>query len=144
MKTKAQVEKQIENLLQAQAMMEDLPNSALVAGLFCWRANKRKDFDQYDEEIDDKQLLHRCGSAACFGGWVAVHPYFRKLGVRPGKSGEPAMEGMLVWDVAHDLFGDSNMFDANCGGGNGNDRAVVLQRIKNALADRLEELETAV
>lgn len=144
MKTKAQVEKQIENLLQAQAMMEDLPNSALVAGLYCWRAEKRSGFEQYDEDIDDEQLLHRCGSAACFGGWVAVHPYFRKLGVRPGKQGEPKMEGRLVWDVARDLFGDSNMFDANCEGGNWNDRAVVLRRIKDALDDRLVELETAV
>lgn len=34
----------------------------------------------------------RCGTYACFGGHVAVDPYFKALGVWPGHVGAPYMD----------------------------------------------------
>lgn len=38
-------------------------------------------------------LLHTCGMAACFGGWVAVSPEFQADGGWVGLKGMPAISG---------------------------------------------------
>lgn len=122
------IEKQAVNLMVAQAMMQDIPGRHVYPRLFNWsRGNVEK---------------QTCGSAACFGGYVAIHPYFKKQGVSKDADGAPKMRG-IPWaaDVAARLFGDETLFEYQKPWEEGPAKKVVLRRICNALSDRLNELE---
>lgn len=117
----------IQNLLVAQAMVKDLPSSAFTKHLAFYATSVLRDFGP-----------HTCGAAACFGGWVAQHPYFKELGIQPDSTGAPTMRGK-GWGaraISLELFGDSFMFD----GARTNlpEKQEVLQRIENALNAALE------
>jgi hypothetical protein len=68
-----------------------------------------------------KVKLHTwtCGSAHCFGGWVAVSPEFRAQGVSANKhdGGAPILSSptRYSWHVADKLFGDDNIFASRLG-----------------------------
>ncbi len=89
----------IENLLVAQAMVLDLPDEAI-------------DLDQWANEEHVESQGHTCGSVGCFGGWVAVHPHFKKQGVTADRyDGYPVMRGhTFPSNVSLELFGDWEMF----------------------------------
>lgn len=135
--TKAQ---QIENVLVAQAMMKDIKASQLIPGLTSY-ANR----DMIKATLTGE---HRCGSAACFGGWVAVHPHFAKHGIVPNsEQGYPVFKkshrGMGV-DVSEYLFGDSTMFypnDIEWVGPQLSDKAEINARLKRALRNLTTEEE---
>lgn len=140
MKTRRQIEKQIKNLLVAQAMMQDIPARHVTKQLSDWRKG----------DAEDVQEL-KCGTAACFGGWVALHPYFQKQGIRAEMwSGSPysyrtPFSG--AFDCSEMLFGEPFMFNSREdfeGSPADSDKTIVLQRIKNALKNRLDELDLFV
>lgn len=57
----------------------------------------------------DEETLHKCGTAACFAGWVAVSPEFQKDGGKVGVVGEPEIDryqydrAIAAWlDIPHE------------------------------------------
>lgn len=160
------VERQIANILIAQALVEDIPDEKWIPGLDSWAALCDdpsiflKKIERYDREeagcehddVPEKVLLNQCGTAACFGGWVAVHPYFKRQGVNRSNDGAPfygwrTAAGEIDFDkewasasaVARDLFGDEDIFDSMGGDYAHSPKKVVKGRLKTALADRLQE-----
>lgn len=123
-------EKQIENLLVAQAMFQDIPARNLNLG---WWSNQ----ELRTAVIEGSDPIHACGSTACFGGWVALHPHFQKQGVRGDNwCGSPKMSGVSdPGRVALHLFGNEMMFSGGhwASGGGTTDRKEVFARIKYAL-----------
>lgn len=113
---------QIENVLVAIDMVKSIPRRGFVRGLGDWKQETK------------------CGAAYCFGGWVAVHPYFQKKGVEARDDGSPFMispNGSFLWsdEVAVRLFGQDagNAFDSAPTTGRGDEKAVVLARLQMAL-----------
>ena len=84
-----------------------------------------------------------CGTLHCFGGWLPYFEHFQGLGVvRNRMSGAPEMliDGKLWggYPVAHQLFGDMDLFDPRVETDRGaNDWQVVMNR----LLKRKQELE---
>ena len=52
-----------------------------------WNLSKR---ESVIETFEDQ---YECGMAACLGGWVAIHPDFKKMGGTAGFAGEPRLNG---------------------------------------------------
>jgi hypothetical protein len=98
------VDKQIENLLVATAMMYDIGPKKLVADLGAFSNGNMKTYGP-----------NHCRSAACFGGWVAICPYFKAQGVTRERysDGSPTMRSrkggkshnLSAYDVPVRLFG---------------------------------------
>ncbi len=55
--------------------------------LSTWQAVKNCSFNIAHTERE----LHRCGTAACVAGWLAVSPEFKEVGGRPGYIGMPLL-----------------------------------------------------
>ena len=72
----------LKNVVEAEARWREVPAANVVERLEVWRA---------DWESRDSVLPVSCGTVACFGGWVAVMPYFMSLGVYPNNDGEPTI-----------------------------------------------------
>jgi len=146
--SKQKVERQIKNLLAAAVMMQEITQDQLVPFLTYWRSDDGNNI--YNRKVCSTEDLmnHTCGSAACFGGYVAVCPFFVKQGVRDGYGGAPTMTGLnKAEEVSKHLFGDSHMFDPYFGDGetDGNGRGIehqaIMCKIQNAMEDRFKELE---
>jgi hypothetical protein len=45
-----------------------------------------------------------CGTIACAGGWLALHPDMRSQGLYPGRSGEPRIGGFSGYDALAEFF----------------------------------------
>lgn len=123
------VDRQIKNCLVAKALMDSLPNKAIYPNLEYWQNDKMAD-----------KGPKGCGAAACFGGWCAVHPYFKRQGVEADSDGAPIFKGdpmSYFKEVSKFLFGDSEMFEANYGGLA--DRAEINRRIERALGALLAD-----
>jgi len=65
-----------------------------------------------------EKALHNCGSAACFGGWLAVSPEFQRAGgsvsdmgktVFDGHTSYPAINAYLGLESGHE-FGDEFVY----------------------------------
>lgn len=109
----------IENLLVADAMIRDLPNSAFVPKLCTFMNVAMREHG-----------VHHCGSAACFGGWVALHPHFQKQGVKAFSDGAPY--SITGRDVSAELFGVWGMFEGGTSDGR-NEKQEILARIHDAM-----------
>lgn len=115
----------IGNLLAAQAMVEAMPNRAFMRHLK-WFTN--------DAMMKNP---HDCGSIGCFGGWIAVEPYFQKIGVQRTSWGAPLLgEECSMKFTSRILFGDSSMFD-ECYG-ELTEKEIILARIRRALESAIE------
>ena len=57
--------------------------------------------------------LHECGTAACFGGWVAVSPEFQADGGLPTDSGMPSLPNARAGSPAIATWLDISDDDAN-------------------------------
>lgn len=142
-----------------------------VSELYFWKANL-KELIAFVEKLDEEEIdldifsgdeapncEHTCGSVACLGGWTAVMPYFKKLGVkREKRRGSPyfklakksasATDGDYIDQsrvASHILFGDRLIFDASRAGENLSHKEAALKRlrsrlkaVKRELKDRLE------
>lgn len=135
-------DQRIKNLLVAIDMVEQLPAKAFVKHLLCWRDN--------DKWITLRVNEPPCGTQACFGGWIAQHPYFKKLGVKTiGENSEPsiAKPDADPMDVAELLFGDRNLFRSTFDGRRFypsdcermSDKKKILARLKQTLEEQLED-----
>lgn len=146
---------QIKNLLVAQAMIDELPTAALYPRLADWGNNELRTACRLDTPIEPKRdANHECGAVGCFGGWVAVTPYFKKQGVTCDEGGAPSMKagpgdeynysGKLYGDgVSKKLFGDPGLFDSQRITEHGlSAREVINKRIKNALRKLIEQGES--
>lgn len=128
----------IENCLIGLALLDELPANKIIKGLGDW-ATKLMCTD-----------INHCGAAACFGGWVAVTPYFQqKYGIYAAKKevtrpsgwftsttlvGQPRTRMQTDTEVlAERLFGYGEMFRPNWSGSS--DKAEIRRRLKEALAD---------
>jgi hypothetical protein len=129
---KQTTDEQIENCLVAIAMIRELPPRRFTHRLGAWSSTLMR-----DEGPD------HCGSAACFGGWVAVHPHFQAKGVFPDpEEGFPRIAySMNTTGLARALFGNEGMFQPATGFEVGKEKQVVLQRIEGALDLLLGETE---
>lgn len=129
------VEKQIENILVAQAMMQDISNKQLAEELNFWTN------EAFDESV--KNGTFHCGAAACFGGWCAVEPHFRKQGLKANSAGEPVFKDPTLTpsEVSERLFGDFQMFMARRWGEEGTERQIVQARLRHALGQAVSKLE---
>jgi hypothetical protein len=116
----------MDNLLFAREWWKAIPPEQVVPALAMWR----------------------CGTQACFGGWVAQCPYFQAQGVHADSNGMPEIDHDTNWgawkigvDVARVLFGDPTLFCAVAVGeatGDGEEtsaaaHAVVTTRIQHAI-----------
>jgi hypothetical protein len=123
-------DQQIENLLVAQAMFQDIPAQRISLD---WWSNAVL----RTAVSEGKDPVHSCGSTACFGGWVALHPHFQRQGVRGDNyCGSPEMAGVTYPEqVALHLFGNDMMFAERhwASGELTSDRQEVFARIKYAL-----------
>ena len=150
---RSRIERQIENILAAQAMMAEIPDGHIAPNLGSWA--RMGGGRSYVDTPSEEQLceLH-CGSAACFGGWVAVTPHFKKQGVRRDEEdGSPFMKVQNENDtvdhlhgseVAKALFGEEYMFNAQMsteGPRSTPERLIIERRLQVALSRRLAELE---
>lgn len=129
------VEQQLLNVLLARAVLDEIPKRKLAKGLMDWR--KRK--GEYGGNVSDDELLHGCGSAACFGGWVAVTPAFQERGVKPGYAGNPEIGPVQDhYAVGQVLFDFQTMFSPNYSGGS--DRKVIKRRLEAAFEQLVGKL----
>lgn len=122
----------LQNILIARAMLDDIPDSKLIRGLCTWNNS---------EMMQDP---NHCGAAACFGGWVALHPYFREAyGIRASRGTDDTFHGQprtrYTTDtnrISERLFGIADAFFPNhqhtLSGKKRSDRAVIKQRLKHA------------
>lgn len=111
----------IENCLVMIDAVKSLPPRAFIKHLAAWE----------------------CGSAACLGGWVGLHPYFQAKGVV--RDGEDAPYMLVKGDrvgpgiVSKELFGDYSMFDvANALEWHMPGKEIALRRLNNALNSLLD------
>lgn len=131
------------------SMWPSVPPKRVVHRLQYFRAHLNNG-DPSDYTTDPEKIKEvDCKTIACFGGWVAVNPYFRSLGVYPDKEGTPCMAlaplrrrvggtGVPVsaGRVSEELFGDYNLFNSRDSyyERSGSDHAVVMRRIKKLIA----------
>lgn len=129
---KARTDFYFHNLLQALAMLDDVE---MVAGPFGFTQNLMSWKSPCPESL--------CGSAYCFGGWVAIHPHFQSLGigVRDAFWHSPAylhLHGSAdraafpvycnpCW-VSEFLFGDPDMFAEASSGERGVSPVEIIRR----------------
>ncbi len=94
--------------------------------------------DKVVEKLSTWRRGGGCGTTACFGGWVAVDPYFKAQGIWANLGGAP-MEPDVSRDRYADnlLFGDDNIFTVRgCHAAdinfdrNGTDHALVTNRLQ--------------
>lgn len=93
---------------------------------------------------------HTCGSVACIGGWVAVMPHFKKMGIKRDKEDgspmikRPKKHGYDTYDngssnASEMLFGVKDMFHGRSDKeergrmADMSDREIALKRIKKRL-----------
>lgn len=114
----------IGNLLAAQAMVEAMPEGAFVLHLRAWANEAMKSYGP-----------HACGSAGCFGGWVAQMPFFQAQGIRPCDCGcgMPTYHSDRWSDPDKVLFGDATLFEAEMDHETGTEKEIILARIRKAL-----------
>lgn len=97
-----QTPQQRKNTVEAlEVMWPSVPAENVVAGLIDWNE-------------DDTGEMPTCKTLACFGGWCAWWPAFRRQGIRVSINGSPVVihniAGKFVL-AAYYLFGDSDIFD---------------------------------
>lgn len=99
---------QLHNLLEARDVMwPSVPGGNVLPQLGAWRNDS--------VIVDRTNEPPTCGTMACFGGWCAWWPTFRKQGVRSDRTGAPYVErrgGLLPNGVAQYLFGYEWLFSA--------------------------------
>lgn len=147
---------QIKNLLVAQAMIAELPDASLMPGLRDWANDELRYSCDAGKSPEPKRNGMDCGAVGCFGGWVAVTPYFKKLGVECDSDGSPTMKpgpndyqysygGRLYADgVSNKIFGQPGLFDSQRGTEYGKTpRQAINERIRNALVKLTTEQEDA-
>jgi hypothetical protein len=140
----------IQNLLVAQAMLDELPDAALIPNLGDWGNAELRDND--GEGIKPNEVVDcMCGAVGCFGGWVAATPYFQNRGVER-EHGTPFIRQLPVdrpgsdtyWspagNVSDALFGVSDMFESRRANEEGlTEREIIQRRIKQALVQAIKK-----
>lgn len=81
-------------VLQAVAVMQRVIDRGDRLYMGSWQCNL--DSSNYTKEEE----LHKCGTAACFGGWLAVSPEFKKVGGEVNRlSGAPKLASFIGADA---------------------------------------------
>lgn len=115
-------EKQLENIIVAYALVLATPENRIVRDLGDWSNGILRLYGK-----------HHCGSAACFGGWVAQDPYFQAMGIKPDLIGAPTRGGEGTGRISENLFGDFWMFDPRQEEErDGTDKQIILRRLEKA------------
>lgn len=131
----AQHELWIGNLETLLEFLEGLKDDSVDLGSF----NKME-----GGELQKPNIEHTCGSVACIGGWVAVMPYFKELGIKREKDGgAPQFPSSNTFDGVESasmfLFGVSDMFDSRFDDedegkhADKTDREIAIRRVKKRL-----------
>ena len=75
-----------DNVQKAINVMQRVVDQKRAFGITMWQ-------DTEDDIVTQEEVLHNCGTAACFGGWVAVSPEFQEGGgYADNWSGQPSLE----------------------------------------------------
>lgn len=127
---------QRKNALKARDVMwPSVPAENVTTRLRFWR-----------EDEPTSRLKPTCGTHACFGGWCAWWPAFRKQGIRANVAGAPIHRDNHLHSASEILFGHPNMFSRReYGPGNehsftGTDHELVTHRL-NWLIENSEVVE---
>lgn len=119
-------------------MWPSVPPERVIYRLAAFRGRLRNgDCRKYTTDSEQIKNID-CKTIACFGGWVAINPYFQSLGVYPGSEGEPCMRGCSrPSEVSYKLFGDHELFylRENNERGHEHDHKVVMRRIKKLISE---------
>ena len=95
--------RQRKNLIEAKRMWLTVPEKNVVRGLSLWRS-------LYDK---NRHLAPDCKTIACFGGWCAWWPAFRKQGIIASRTGGPVFAfGKKSKGVSEVLFGGESLFSS--------------------------------
>lgn len=116
------------------SMWPSVPPKRVICKLarFRGRLNNGNPDDYTSDPVKIKEI--DCKTIACFGGWVALNPYFQSLGVRSDQYGAPYMQDILhAAQVSGELFGDYNLFNRRSYEERGSDHTVVMKRIKKLI-----------
>lgn len=131
-------EQQIKNLEEAlYVMWPSVPEANVAVALKYWQEKPWTEHCTADTKAT-------CGTIACFGGWVALYPYFQAQGVFPNPvNGAPMMPPLAGSEVAEFLFGDADLFRTRGAhradsGFFGTDHELVTNRLKYALSHKEE------
>jgi len=130
------------NLLAAESLIKAVPKKQVDLTAFVATEEK--------PVAESVVTIHTCGAVACLGGWVAVAPHFRALGVVPNETSNapwiPSLGMEDPDDVADFLFGNGEMFSPRGGSDydqdiedSKSDRKAALHRLKARLKELLEE-----
>lgn len=117
-------QQQRDNALYAlNVMWPAVPPQAVAPALECWNIVAKQagvsvwpvpaaDISKLSEPEKLSGNTPHCGTFACFGGFVAVDPYFVALGVeRHPSSGAPQYKGLTAYNAAQALFGECYLFE---------------------------------
>ena len=118
--------KQFDNLHEALRMWATIPPKNVISDLIYWR-----------ESGDDSPPT--CDTIACFGGWCAWWPAFRKQGLCADEVGAPCLDvgsGNVYgpFGACEALFGRRDLFNLRLEWeGDGTDHEIVERRIRRVL-----------
>lgn len=90
------------NAAVAVSWFENLQDDSVDLGFFSEEKSNGK--------TKKPSIKHTCGSVACIGGWIAVLPYFKNLGIGRNLDGSPEFQMLGIQPSAaasYYLFGDS-------------------------------------
>lgn len=122
------------------SMWPAVPPDRVVHELNVFRA-RLNNGDPSDYTIVSARHKVDCKTVACFGGWLALNPYFQSLGVTPDTVGAPYMSDRACrWSsrnsieaVSKKLFGAFDLFAMRRPKERGTDHEVVMKRIKRLI-----------
>lgn len=126
-------------------MWPAVPEKNVISRLCTWRGRRKNGdpgsftcLDQLPPELVD---VVDCKTVACFGGWVAVNPYFNEQGVQPDYKGAPIIiADKEYFDTIVDvdlvcsvLFGVPYLFIPRKESEKGSDHKVVSNRLRTLI-----------
>lgn len=93
----------VEAVTKAIAIMGRVHERGSELDMANWQTAFEEDGTQIEPDADslctDELEMHNCGSAACFAGWVAVSPEWKRIGGFVDSGGGPKLhlEGQILF-----------------------------------------------
>ncbi len=125
-----------ERIALCITMMQDIITEHRAFNMHVWQ--QRKSSEGAFQTLEE---LHTCGSAACFGGYLALQPWFHEAGGKIGWMMAPSFKGVDQYDaIAKYLEVSAGIAEALTGCDQGTWYGKNLQDV--TALDVLEQLKT--